>query len=154
MHNTATQPNISCYKLALSNYDGDADFYVSSGDSDASSSLLKPKEHITDHPTVIFDEVTKVECLTLDSWAKKNNIGQVDMLWLDMQGFEQNMLEASTEILAGVSVIHSEVSVKETYEGVKTYEEYKRFLISHGFKVVVEAIPDGYDMGNVLFVRE
>ncbi len=154
LQNTEGHPNVSCFKLALSNYDGQADFYLSSGDSDASSSLLKPKEHITDHPTVKFEEVTKVDCLTLDSWAEINKVNKVDMLWLDMQGFEQSMLEASQKILSFVSVIHSEVSVKETYEGVKNYKEYKKYLESKGFKVVHEAIPENYDMGNVLFARQ
>lgn len=151
--NTKNCPNIHCFNVALNDFDGEADMYVSSGDSDGSSSLMKPKDHIVDHPDVLFNEVEKVKCKTLDSWAKENNVKRVDMLWLDMQGAEQKMLEASTVILDTVAIIHSEVSIRETYEGVQDYKVYKRFLEHKGFKVLVQAIPDGYDMGNVLFVK-
>lgn len=150
-----TQPcrNIECFNVALSDYNGVAEMYVSSGGSDGSSSLLKPKEHLVDHPDVLFKQITKVKSMTLDSWAKENQIQKIDMLWLDMQGAEQKMLMASKDIFKTVTVIHSEISTKETYENVKTYIHFKKFLKSNGFKVEVEAIPKGYDMGNVLFTR-
>ncbi len=52
-----------------------------------------------------------------------------------------------------VKVIHTEVSIKETYEGVVQYKEYRNFFESIGFVVAIEAIPEGWDMGNILFVR-
>jgi FkbM family methyltransferase len=146
--------NITCFNVALSDYDGYADMYVSGGESDGSSSLLKPKEHINDHPEVTFNEIIKVKCKKLDSWAHENNVTKIDLLWLDMQGAEQRMLCASDRIFNTVSVIHSEVSTRETYEGVQNYNMYKKFLFKKGFKVLIEAIPQGYDMGNVLFVRK
>ena len=90
--NTSNISNISCFNLALNSYDGTADFFVSSGSSDGSSSLLKPKEHITDHPDVYFEKIHKVACRKLNTWASENKIATVDMLWLDMQGAEQQML--------------------------------------------------------------
>jgi len=146
-------PNIICYNIALSNENGTAVFYVSKGSSDASSSLLEPEDHLLDHPDTRFETKTEVKTITLDDWAKQFSIPRVDMLWLDMQGFEVNMLKASERILETVSVIHTEVSTKETYRGVVQYVEYRQFLESKGFAVVLEAIPAGWDMGNVLFVR-
>ena len=154
LNNTCNVPNIKCFNLALNSYDGTADFFISSGSSDGSSSLLQPKEHINDHPDVYFHKINKVTCRKLDTWALENDIKKVDMLWLDMQGAEQQMLTASSKILETVIVIHSEVSTKETYEGVVSYKWYKKFLKDKGFSVIVEAIPKGYDMGNVLFVRK
>lgn len=151
---TSKRNNIKCLPLALSHYSGEAEFYVSSGGSDGSSSLLKPKQHIKDHPDVHFSSVIKVRCLTLDDWADKEGIQKVDMLWLDMQGAEQIMLEQSKKILETVKVIHSEISTRETYEGVKPYAEFRSFLEGKGFKVLLEAIPAGADMGNVLFQRQ
>ena len=76
------------------------------------------------------------------------------MLWLDMQGAEQKMLSVSQTILSKVKLIHSEVSLKETYEDVENYQSFKTFLAKKGFRVLKEAIPKDYDMGNVLFERE
>lgn len=152
--NTAHLTNIKCSMVALNDFDGKAEMYVSSGDSDASSSLLKPLKHLEDHPDVLFNHAIQVNCLTLDSWALQHNIEKIDLLWLDMQGAELKMLKASEKIFPKVTVVHSEVSMRETYEGVEHYESYKAFMLKHGFKVVKEAIPKGFDMGNVLFVKK
>ena len=152
--NTSKYKNIRCYPIALSNKSGDADFYLSSGNSDGSSSLLEPTGHLENHPNVFFEKNIKVKTLTLDDWALEQNIMFVDLLWLDMQGFELPMLQASKEILKNVKIIHAEVSLKETYKGVETYPVFRKWLESKGFQVIKEALPSGTDMGNVLFIRK
>ena len=151
---TLSYRNIYRYQVALSNADSTAMMYVSSGTSDASSSLLAPALHLQDHPKVFFEEKIEVKTSTLDTWAKENNIAAVDFLWLDMQGFEFSMLERSTVILPTVKVIHSEVSFKESYRNCILYADFRVWLENKGFSVVAEAIPPGTDMGNVLFVRK
>jgi FkbM family methyltransferase len=151
---TKAYPAIQCFQLALADNNGTVPFHISGGASDGSSSILAPKEHLIDHPNVSFTETISVQCKTLDAWAKENNIGKIDLLWLDMQGFELQMLMASPEMLKKVTAIHTEVSVKETYEGVATYEKLKAWLEQQGFRVQLEAIPAGWDMGNVLFIRK
>ena len=146
--------NVFTYRLALSNVNEMQTFHISEGESDASSSLLAPKGHLTDHPKTVFKKKIEVSAVTLDAWAVANSVTKVDLLWLDMQGFELQMLKESKDILSKVSVIHTEISTKETYEGVTLYPEYKAFLESKGFRVLIEAIPAGWDMGNVLFVRQ
>lgn len=146
--------NIKRHKLALSDKESTATMFVSSGQSDASSSLLTPHAHLDDHPEVFFENKIEVKTITLDAWARNNNITHVDFLWLDMQGFEFQMLQASSEILPTVKAIHTEVSMKETYKGCKLYPEIRAWLESKGFYVHTEAIPLNSDMGNVLFVRK
>jgi 2-O-methyltransferase len=152
-HNTRKYKRIRCHELALSNTTGEQVMHVSSGASDGSSSLLKPKEHLTDHPDVYFNEEIKVKTMRLDEWAAQQKIERIDLLWLDMQGFEMEVLKASSVILPGVSAIHMEVSTRPTYEGVVLYSDVKEWMLSKGFRVEVEAIPAGWDMGNVLFVK-
>jgi FkbM family methyltransferase len=150
---TGRYPSIRTYPVALSNKSGKDFIYKSEGASDGSSSLLAPKAHLTDHVDTYFKEKIEIATMTLDDWARANKVEHVDLLWLDMQGFEMMMLQASTVILPTVKAIHTEISVKETYEGVSLYRDYKSFLESIGFRVVVEAMPAGWDMGNVVFVR-
>lgn len=151
---TSGNSNILCYPYALSDSTGTQHFYVSEGQSDASSSLLKPKEHLADHPDTFFKEIIEVKTFTLDDWAEQERVDYVDLLWLDMQGFELQMLKESNKILPTVKVIHTEISTKETYSGAGMYQEYKAFLEDKGFKLLLEAIPRGWDMGNVVFIRE
>ena len=149
---TSTASNIVCYPMALSDFTGSATMYVSSGDSDGSSSLLMPKEHIYEHPNVRFLEKLQVQTITLDDWADKEAIDYVDFLWLDIQGHELAVLKASPRMLSSARAIHTEVSLKETYEGVPLYPEFRRWLETKGFKVAREVLP-WRDMGNVLFVN-
>jgi 2-O-methyltransferase len=152
-HNTRKYNRIHCHTIALGNQNGEQNMYVSSGASDGSSSLLKPKDHLEDHPDVFFNETITVTTKTLDTWADEQGIKKIDLLWLDMQGFELEVLKASHIILPTVKVIHMEVSTKPSYENVPLYEEVREWMQSKGFKVEVEAIPPGWDMGNVLFVK-
>jgi len=151
---TRKYSNISCFQLALGSENCEVDFYVSSGNSDASSSLLPPSGHLSSHPDVFFNEKIKVNSQTLDSWADQNNISKIDFLWLDMQGFELNMLKASVKMLNQVSIIHTEVSLSDTYEGAPLYAELREWLLQNGFIVRIEAIPKGSDMGNVFFLNK
>ncbi len=146
--------NVACYTSALSNQAGSATFYVSSGTSDASSSLLKPKEHLTVCPTVLFEKEIIVKTIMLDDWAKQHKIEKVDFLWLDMQGSELTMLKAAPKILKTVRVIQMEVSIKELYETVPLYSEVRKWLEQQGFAVVLADIDEARGWGDVLFVRK
>ena len=152
--NTRRYDRIHCYPLALSGRSGKQEMHVSSGASDASSSLLAPKSHAVDHPDVHFDGECTVECMTLDGWAQANGVSDIAFLWLDLQGCELDVLRSGIGVLQNVRAIHTEVSTRETYTGAVLYPELKAWLSEQGFAARIEAIPDGNDMGNVLFVRE
>ncbi len=151
--NTKGCKNVTCYELALSDHSGTAKLFMSSGDSDASSSLLKPKEHLSLHPTVLFRDEVEIKTITLNDWAVSNNIKNIDFLWLDLQGLELHVLKKSDVILKTVKAIMTEVSLVENYAGGALYPELKSWLESNGFKVQREEIAWS-DGGNVFFVRD
>jgi FkbM family methyltransferase len=152
--NTRKYPNIHCYQLALSDTTGSTTMFVSSGNSDASSSLLSPTGHKDFHPDVLFENTIPVQTMTLDDWATTYQVPRVDFLWLDMQGFESHMLQASSHIFPGVSVIHTEVSLQEAYAKAMLYGDFRNWMQTKGFSVAAEAIPEGVDMGNALFIKK
>lgn len=153
LQNTKKIDSIKCFNIALSNNTGNTKFYVSEGNSGASSSLLIPKKHLIDHPEITFDENIEVPCDTLDNWAQKNNIDKIDFMWLDMQGAEKLMLEASNKIIKNVKAIHCEISTKETYVSVPVYDDFLIWMKNLGFRADLSIIRPGDDMGDVLFVR-
>jgi FkbM family methyltransferase len=144
--------NVRCYNMALAGNSGPMMLNVSGGESDGSSSLLQPKHHLVFHPQVTFDSKTAVTAITLDDWAIANNIGNVDFLWLDLQGSEFDVLEGSPKCLNHVQAIYTEVSLLPMYEGAPLYQDYRKWLEAKGFRVAMEDLP-WQDMGNVLFVR-
>ena len=144
--------NINCYNSALGDHSGFTRINVSEGKSNASSSILKPKEHLNVHPDVFFNKEIEVPIITLDKWAEENSIEKVDFLWFDLQGFEYQVLNASPKILSTVKTIYTEVSFINAYENTLLYPEFKKWLENEGF---YENILDSQnsDMGNALFVR-
>ncbi len=151
--NTEGIPSIHIYPLALADKTDEVDFYISSGQSDGSSSILKPKKHLDIHPQVIFEDKKSVQAITLDDWSMQNGITKVDMLWLDLQGYELPVLKNSLSILRGVNVIYTEVNLIENYENNALYNELKIWLQEQGFVVEREELA-WHDAGNVLFIKK
>ncbi|HEX2978575.1 MAG TPA: FkbM family methyltransferase [Candidatus Babeliales bacterium] len=150
--------NIFTYQMALSDKDGESLFYVSElaenpGVASASSSLLPPKEHTVLTPQLSFPTQISVKTTTLDTWAAQNGITHVDFLWLDMQGYEMNMLKGSPKILKTVKAILTEVEFIEAYLGQYLFADIKKFLEAEGF--ILKALSTaGEWFGDALFVRE
>lgn len=151
--NTSEYSNVKCYQMALGDKTGNCTIYQSSGESDGSSSVLEPKEHLNYHPNVKFENKVEVKMITLNDWMKLEHIKKVDFLWLDLQGFELNVLKESKDAVLAATVIYTEVSIVENYAKSALYPELKTWLASVGFKPkkVKIAWKDG---GNVLFVKK
>jgi FkbM family methyltransferase len=145
--------NVIFFSVALGEKDEEVNMFVSGGRSDGSSSLLAPKDHLIDHPDVLFNENIFVNSITMDTWADLFAIPRVDLLWLDLQGLELNVLKSGQRVLENVRAIYTEVNLKENYEGAALYSDLRSWLEERGFSVELEQIywEDG---GNVLFVRK
>lgn len=150
--NTKHLSNVHTYQTALAAENADFTMHVSSGGTDASSSLLAPKEHLIVNPHIVFEKQITVTALTLDTWAGRNHCSQVDFLWLDMQGGELAALQAAPRVLATVQAIHLEVSTTELYENNPLYPEVRSWLETQGFVLAVDEIAHASG-GNAFFVR-
>lgn len=151
--NTKRFENVHSYKIAIGEKAGQMKIHVSGGDSDGSSSILAPKEHLNLHPNVTFSRQISVGVKDIDSWAKSEKLKTIDFLWLDLQGYELAALKGAKKVLKNVSAIHCEVNLVEVYKGAPLYSDLKNWLENYGFRVEIEAI-DWDDGGNVLFVKD
>ena len=150
--NTRRFPNVRCFPLALGERSGKSEMYVSGGASDGSSSLLKPKHHLTEEPGTVFERMVPVPVVTIDEWAEQHGVIHCDFLWLDMQGMELAALKAAPRLFATVKALYIEVSLTELYAGCPLYPEVRSFLEAGGFKVTQEQFGSA-SWGTVLFVR-
>jgi FkbM family methyltransferase len=148
--NTKDTPNISIYNTALGKECTYIEMFLSS-EKEAedkitmSSSLLPPKDHLLYSSATFFDKSEMVEVTTLDQWAEDYGIERVDMLWLDMQGYELPALKAAPKVLSTVSVILTELEFVEAYEGQPLYKEVRKWLEGQGFVLIA---------GNFSFPKE
>jgi FkbM family methyltransferase len=150
--------NVRIFNMGLSDFDGVMEINVSkytdnSSDIAVSSSFLMPELHTSLYPNIDFVEKEKVTVKTIDTWAQEENISRIDVMWLDLQGYEYRVLKASPNILKSVNAIYSEVSYKEVFKDGPLYEDYKSWLNSQGFEVVMEEVVDE-GTGNVIFARK
>lgn len=143
--------NVEVYNVALGPTESTEQLYVSS--NRVSSSLLKPTGHIQFHPRISFENKSTVRTINLDNFLKDQQVKQVDLMWLDMQGYEHTVLSHSLETLSKTRYLYSEVSLKEMYANSVLYDEFKSWLKERGFEVLHEFLY-WEDMGNVLFYNE
>ncbi|MBW9118298.1 FkbM family methyltransferase [Rhizobium cauense] len=71
---------------------------------------------------------------TLDEALKEE--AYVDLLKLDIQGFELEALRHANEILRRTLVVHCEVSFVEIYKGQALFSEIEQYMRTKGFELV------------------
>lgn len=155
---TSGLPNVYRYEKALATENGIVKFYLSrpkpkyrnsSNPFNAQSSLF-PLTDLWSWKEYMLDEIVEVEATTLDTWAENNNISNIDFLWLDTQGSEGHILQASPKILTTVKAIKTEFSEQPFYEGCICFNEYSDWLYSQGFVCIYK---DQKNHGDAAFVR-
>uniref|UniRef100_A0A6C0E7C1 Methyltransferase FkbM domain-containing protein n=1 Tax=viral metagenome TaxID=1070528 RepID=A0A6C0E7C1_9ZZZZ len=75
----------------------------------------------------------RVKGTRLDTFMKDNSIPNIDLLCMDLQGYELNALKSLGEHIRNVKYIISETSIQSTYIGGATFAELHAYLSSYGF---------------------
>jgi FkbM family methyltransferase len=149
---TSSFSNIKIYNTALSDTTGEQQIFISSGRSNASSSLLAPKLHIEIHPDVHFNQKALAQTITINDFVRAEQIETLDFIWLDIQGMEIQVLQNSLNSLSKIKAILLEVNFIETYHQCFLFEDAKSWLEGQGFRLEWQG-PKYEDAGNTLFVR-
>lgn len=139
--------NIDGHQVALGSVPGTATMYLSDNEKQ-SSSILKPKVHLTHHPNVKFDGMEEVEVDLLDNFDTK----EYNFLNMDVQGYELEVLKGAIETLKHVDYVYCEVNRDEVYEGNAYVEEIDEFLSAYGMERV-ETSWEGQIWGDALYIR-
>jgi len=82
--------NIKLHKVALGSEIKEATMYVSDNEKQ-SSSILKPKKHLTHHPDVYFPDMENVEVNILDNY----DTFEYNFISMDVQGYELEVLKGA-----------------------------------------------------------
>ena len=140
--------NIEGYQVALGTQrEGTTTMYVSDNEAQ-SSSILKPKVHLTHHPHVKFPTTEEVEMATLDQYQTSN----YNFINMDVQGYELEVLKGATKTLEKVSYVYCEVNRDEVYENNAYVEEIDEFLAQYGMERV-ETDWEGDIWGDALYIK-
>jgi len=155
--------NTHLNQLALSNEDGAAKFYVSSGHPEdlpqeenwdygnKSSSLLKPKQAKKIYKWLEFKNKIRVQTQRLDTYCNKNDIDKIDFVYMDVQGAELMVLEGAGEMINSIGMIWMEVETVELYSHQPLKEDVEEFMIKNGF-ICIKDVVDKVS-GDQLYIR-
>lgn len=129
--------NVALIECAVSDVNEDIDFYKinpdKNGNIGASSMFLANPEF--PYETYVQTRI-RVSSITIDSWAEKNGIETVDLIWIDTQGAELAAFRGMKNILKHVKMIHTEVEFRPIYIGQPLFEEVDAFLKHREFTFV------------------
>jgi FkbM family methyltransferase len=148
-NNISINENVKVFNYAVSDIDEDKkSFYIVEGWEGASSLLMPKKEKGV--PWTLEKKVRKiqVDVVTINKFAKQNNIQNIDLVWMDVQGNELRVLKGMTDYLSKVKMIQTEAGVKEYYENHTLFYEIKDFLSNYGFEIIYNTLEGGRDFND------
>jgi FkbM family methyltransferase len=138
-------PRCEVIEAAVGEQDCQAELMVT-GLAAASSLLPVSETCLKGWPSADFSLVRRqqVQVRRLDNFLESKGIGKVQLLKLDVQGFELAALRGCSARLRDVRHIVCEVQFHSLYEGAPLWHEIVNFLKPYGFNPVVM---DGFCFG-------
>jgi len=132
---------ISLIEKAVSEVDGWLDFYAVDTelsektnwkDGNPGASSIFKIDHTAYQENIKQKKIT-VPSTRLDTFLNDANIGDVDALYMDIQGAELTALKSMGSKVENVKVIQTEVAFSRLYEGQPLFTELSKYLHDRGF---------------------
>ena len=149
--------NIYFYDYGLGKNNEELPFYSFLNANDGASSLFKRLDY-----NETQKETGMVKIKKLCDFVNEQNIECIDLLCMDVQGYELTILEGAEDFIKNIKFIIMEepkaeinlkflpVGVHSKYIGAPTSEEIKNFMIKNNF-VEIERIEENKIEDNVMY---
>lgn len=116
-----------------------------------SSSLLEPGTHITDYPSISFEQEIEVKTKRVDSLISSEEMP--NFLNIDIQGAESQAIESLGELIGKVKYFFIEVNKREVYKGCILVKDLDKQLSKLGFRRVTTRWVYKKGWGDALYIR-
>lgn len=130
--NTISDESVMFFNCACGAYNGIATMITESDNNGMSNSLLQPKKHLEQHPTIKFTGTQDVMIRRLDELEFEKS--KYNFLVADVQGYELEVLKGASNTLPYIDYLYLEVNRDEVYEGCAKVWDLDKFL--HNYKRV------------------
>jgi len=111
------------------------DFYISDGNPGSSSLLVVEQKNIPEWGRQVRSHV--VDVVRIDDWCESNKINFPDILWVDVQGYENEVFRGCEGVLDNVKAIQTEISFGENdYVNGTEFHSLHSYLESKNFELV------------------
>ncbi|NDE63227.1 MAG: FkbM family methyltransferase [Chlamydiae bacterium] len=143
---TQNQKNVNAYNLAVNTSSGSCLLYGTKNEA----SLFKSNKGLS----------KEVECINLDDWCSAKQIEHIDHIYLDVNGFEYEILKTSPQTLKKTFFITLKTFSSTKCSHIAPFSKIRVMLKSHGFDMVnhvVEMIKDDglkIKVGEAFFMKD
>lgn len=114
-----------------------------------SNSVLEPGIHLQQYPDIVFDEKLQIQLQPLDDF---NLTETLNMINIDVQGFELQVFLGASKTLENIQYIFTEVNRAEVYKNCAQVEDLDYFLGKYSFERV-ETTWDGETWGDAFYIK-
>jgi 2-O-methyltransferase len=118
-------PGVTLLEHAIGARTGETVFYRSGGasplrpdfDWDLSGSIREPASHLAIHPWCTFERRMTVPISTLDEAVAPYGFVEIDLIWADVQGAEEDLVRGAAQTLKRTRYLYTEYNDNEMYRG-------------------------------------
>jgi FkbM family methyltransferase len=158
--NTRNFSNIKVFNFGASDENNELNFYISKTSNTGTSSFLEKTGGYDHVENLQFHVPIKVKTKRLDEFLNEINIPKIDILWMDIQGFEGKALNGLGNFLNNIKIIYSEITYKSIYKDQILFDKFDYKLLQHNFSCIYRDYKcndfwgDAIYMNNILRNRE
>ena len=142
-------PEIELIEFAVSDSCGFIDFYATDMEKSFDKNIGASSALCYRNQTQYIQKKISVPATTLKQFVKDKNISNIDLLCLDLQGYEKIALDGLGEDIQKVKYIISEITFDSFYHNDILFDEYKTFLEKKQFQFIEKVSYDKF--GDALF---
>jgi len=149
--------NVSFYDFGLGHQETNLPFYSYINNNDGASSFLKRIDYnSTQRETGI------INIKQIDTFVREKNIDNIDLLCMDVQGYELNILKGANNFIKNINYIIMEEpkpiinnnylpnNIHSKYINSPTSQEIKEFMLKNNF-IEIERISENKIEDNVMY---
>lgn len=123
-------------RVAVGEKNSQVEVNIAGNDALSSSILTMGALHKQSAPESSFIGAEIADLVTVDSVFSEYFSSQTEcLLKIDVQGYEQQVIEGAIESLKSIRAVKIECSLVSLYEGDKTFEHYFQFFKDNGFQL-------------------
>jgi FkbM family methyltransferase len=129
-------PNVEAFNLALADEAGEKTYFANK--IAPTNSLLEVDEQAGKYwgeGRLSTEEAIEVQATTLDQFCRSQNITQIDILKMDVQGYEYLVLLGAQGMLKNISLIYTEILLAPTYKNQASFGDIYNLLLANGFEL-------------------
>lgn len=154
--NISNSPQAIAFNICVGDENKDVILHISNNHSQ-SSSVLELGTHLTEHPNVHYVADITVPMYRLEDFfsgiGTEGKFDDLDLLNIDVQGFELNVLKGMESMLKQFKAIYLECNKDYVYEKCALIEDIDFYLGAFGFQRVETKWAPNKNWGDCLFIK-